>query len=107
MQFNPQTFSGLVALTFLSSLATLFNSIYYVTISFGNWAMFYGGGLSYVASVTGLFYLLCERADALSKAVSEAIDHLFICLILGISKLDLLVSWEQTGCPFWNLTAFH
>lgn len=64
--------------------------------------MFYGGGLSYVASVTGLFYLLCERADALSKAVSEAIDHLFICLILGISKLDLLVSWEQIGCSFWN-----
>lgn len=59
--------------------------------------MFYGGGLSYVASVTGLFYLLCERADALSKAVSEAIDHLFICLIgfasfLGTNWVSILES---------------
>ncbi|XP_047490747.1 uncharacterized protein LOC125040237 [Penaeus chinensis] len=63
-----QIFSSLVALTFLAFLATLFNSIYYVIISFGNWAMFYGGGLSYVATVICLFYLLCERADALRRA---------------------------------------
>lgn len=66
----PQIFSGAIALTLLTFLVNLLNSTYYTAISFGDWFMFYGGGLSYTVTVICYFYLLCGRADALRAAVS-------------------------------------
>lgn len=67
-----------MALFLLTFLTNLLNSTYYITISFGNWFMFYGGGISYTVTEICFFYLLCERADALKKAVSWWREYFFV-----------------------------